>query len=239
MNLFTDAVAQIEDAYDELNHKLGWRFLYSPSRTLSSNVPIFFAGLNPGGNSYEPPKASVEEGNAYLVEGWKDVHHHDKLQRQVCLLYEKVANKLGTVNRDILMDNSLVTNFCPFRSSDWKSLPNRKKSEEFSRKLWFHLLTHIVHPSVFICLTHKTFDEFRNLLLQLGYVEQQSVSKLTGWKDTTYTKTYLVRDNHDVLMLRLPHLSRFSIIGDKPKYSAAVEDFTDAIARQISTYPLN
>jgi hypothetical protein len=239
MNLFTDAVTQIEDAYDELNHKLGWRFLYSSSRTLSSNVPIFFAGLNPGGNSPEKPIASVEKGNAYRVEPWKNGHHHNKLQQQVCLLYEKVANKLGTVNRDILMDNSLVTNFCPFRSSDWKSLPNRKMSEEFSRKLWLNILTHIVHPSVFICLGKQTFNEFRNLLLQMGYVEQQSVSNLTGRKDTTYTKIHLVHDNHVVLMLRLPHLSRFSIIGDEPKYSAAVEDFTDAIARQISTYPLN
>lgn len=238
MNLFTDAVAQIEDAYVVLNHQLGWRFLYSPSCTLSSNVPIFFTGIHPGGELYETPKASVEEGNAYRVEGWKD-GHHDKLQQQVCLLYEKVANKLEKVNRDMLMDNSLVTNFCPFRSSEWKSLPNRKMSQEFSRKLWLNILRQIVHPSVFICLGNKTFDEFRNLLLQIGYIEQQSNSKFTGWGDKTYTKVHLQRDRDDVLMLRLPHLSQYPFIREEPKYSAAVEDFTDAIARQISAYPFN
>ncbi|MBD2210084.1 hypothetical protein H6G27_09355 [Nostoc linckia FACHB-104] len=237
MNLFTDAVAQIEDTYVGLNHQLGWRFLYSPSRTLTSNIPIFFAGLNPGGNLYEAPKASVEEGNAYRVETWKD-GHHNKLQQQVCLLYEKIANKLETVNRDTLMDNSLVTNFCPFRSSDWKSLPNRKFSEEFSRKLWFNILKNI-YSSVFICLTDKTFKEFRNLLLQIGAVEQKSISQLTGWGDTTYKKTYLRHDSHNVLMLGLPHLSRFSIIRDEPKYSASVEDITDAIVQQLSGYPFS
>ncbi|MBW4561428.1 MAG: hypothetical protein KME32_09765 [Mojavia pulchra JT2-VF2] len=97
MDLFTDAVAQIEDAYVALNHQLGWRFLYSPSHTLSSTVPIFFAGIHPGGHFYETPKASVEEGNAYRVEGWED-GHHNQLQQQVCLLYEKVAKKLEKVN---------------------------------------------------------------------------------------------------------------------------------------------
>jgi hypothetical protein len=88
IDLFTELTTSIADAYAKLGHTRGWRFLYTPARTLTPNAPILFAGLNPGGCDFECPERSVEAGNAYRVQPWGKNNRPTPLQNQVCKLYE-------------------------------------------------------------------------------------------------------------------------------------------------------
>ena len=65
---YATLVRRIEDAYEQLDHEVGWRFLCSPKSTLAPTTRLVFVGLNPGGGHYEPPAPSLEAGNAYRVE---------------------------------------------------------------------------------------------------------------------------------------------------------------------------
>src|SRR5579871_2970887 len=72
-SLLTDPLlsfASIAEAYDQLGHTLGWRFLTCPSRNLAS-PKLALISINPGGSDYEAPIWSVESGSAYVVESWK------------------------------------------------------------------------------------------------------------------------------------------------------------------------
>jgi hypothetical protein len=94
-----------------------------------------FVGVNPGGSSYGHPIESVEEGNAYRIEHWGKGNEPNPLQIQVRGLYELLSEKLGQPSVDNLMDQTLVANFCPFRSPSWDSLPGQAQSVAFSREL--------------------------------------------------------------------------------------------------------
>jgi hypothetical protein len=87
--LFSSLVAEIEAAYERLGHQLAWRFLYSPARTLAPGTQIATVGANPGGRTYEPPRPSVEEGNA-LEDGWRGQRDQRSLDKRptVCFTPE-------------------------------------------------------------------------------------------------------------------------------------------------------
>ena len=48
---FLSLVERIELAYERLGHQLGWRFLYSPARTLSPDTQLAFVGANQAGTA--------------------------------------------------------------------------------------------------------------------------------------------------------------------------------------------
>ena len=73
-DIFNEAVTQIEAAYGQLGHRLGWRFLATPRATLNCHGQTAFITLNPGGRSLNPTHAvaSSEVGSAYIYESWKN-----------------------------------------------------------------------------------------------------------------------------------------------------------------------
>ena len=231
MTLFKEATEAIAGAYTALGHTLGWRFLYTPARTLAPGTPLLFAGLNPGGRRAEPPAPSVEAGNAYRVEPWGPEDRLNPLQLQVCGLYEQVAAHLPGADRDTLMDSSLSANFCPFRSPSWAALPNRKGSVEFSEHLWARIFQ-VVAPPAILCLTELPARHFSTVLQRLGWTEIGVESAPVGWGSITYSIRTLRRAGRESVVVRLPHLSRFRIIG-RPQSAAAVEHITWTIARSI------
>jgi hypothetical protein len=231
MDLFEHVTDSIGRAYTELGHTLGWRFLYTSARTLSADAPILFAGLNPGGSYYWVPQPSVEAGNTYRIECWADGNRFNPLQLQVQVLYERIAQQLSRSDPDTLMDTSLSANFCPFRSPSWETLPTQAASVEFSRWLWTTVLQHIAPPTM-ICLTDAPFRYFREVLQNLGYTERELASHPVGWGSVTYSLSQLTNGRKNIVLVRLPHLSRFRIIG-KPECEDAVQHFTAAIARGI------
>lgn len=132
MEIFSEAVERVGREYEALGHQLGWRFLYSPANTLSTSTQILFLGKNPGGGRYVAPVASVEEGNAYRLERWGGHDNYNPLQNQVQKLFGILAKKLEQQSSADLMDKTLTSNFCPFRSSGWPSLHRRSESISFS-----------------------------------------------------------------------------------------------------------
>ena len=94
---FASLVDEIEAAYSRLEHTLGWRFLYTSDRTFSPETQIALVPLNPGGKVREPPKPSVEAGNAFWSERW-DNGRHNTLQLQITRLFRSWPNG-STTNR--------------------------------------------------------------------------------------------------------------------------------------------
>jgi len=142
------AVERIQIAHDGLGHSHGWRFLYSARETFSPDTEIAFIGLNPGGDSYEPPVVSVEEGNAYRVETWEK----PALQEQVRILFQGLADRLGAGRHwTDMLDRTLTSNFCPFRSQSWRKLANPRQSKRFSSELWSEALPYLAPRLVIFC----------------------------------------------------------------------------------------
>ena len=76
---FNDQVDSIEAEYSRRGDSLGWRWLYSPQKTLE-HARVALLGLNPTGGTYEPPAASYEDGSAYASETWRGLPPgHDTL----------------------------------------------------------------------------------------------------------------------------------------------------------------
>jgi hypothetical protein len=232
MVLFDDVTEAIAHAYSTLGHELGWRFLYTPARTLAPGAPLLFAGLNPGGHAdLGHPQLSVETGNAYRVETWGDNGQLNPLQLQVCALYDRLAEHLPVWDRDSLMDASLSANFCPFRSPSWAALPRKRESVAFSQSLWSRVLNTTLPPAL-ICLTELPAQYIAGALQKLKWsVAEEQVIKV-GWGSVTCSIRTLRRMGDETVLVRLPHLSRYRIIG-RPESEAAVEHVVRALARAI------
>jgi hypothetical protein len=233
VDVFSEAVERIARAYEDLGHELGWRFLYSPAHTLSERTRMGFFGLNPGGASYGAPVASVEESNAYRVEGWGVDGGPNGLQRQVGLLYEVLSAKTG-LSAKALMDGTLASNFCPFRSASWRSLPKKGESMAFSYGLWSYVFGY-VRPSTMICLTDKPFRYLERVLLDKGFRRTYLIRESVGWGDVTYSHSEYASGSGHVSMVRLPHLSRYRIFG-KAECRDAVDRLTDAVVGSLSEH---
>jgi hypothetical protein len=236
--LFATLVGRIETAYKRLGHQLGWRFLYSPARTLDSETRLATVGANPGGQSYEPPSPSVEEGNAYRTESWPGggVSGLNPLQSQIGLLYEALAVRLSRTSPNRLMDDTLASNFCPFRSPSWDRLAARNESIAFSRDLWKDILG-FVTPSAIICLGDRPTRELRATLVSSGWrLSGGPEIGPVGWGDMSYELAYYDSAGARTLLVRLPHLSRFGIFG-RPASKEATDRLVSLIAAALGGNP--
>ena len=205
---FQRVVGKIRRAHARLGHRLGWRFLYSPARTFSSRTHIVFVGTNPGGRRYESPSPSVEKGNAYRVEPWNQ-GKLNALQRQVCAFYGILAASIPKAKAEHLMDTTLAANFVPFRSASWDKLRNKQESINFARKLWAEILA-LVRPNMIITMGGESTRQIYALLKSTGCpLRTRSLS--CGWGAVTYELGFATVAGKKVLLIALPHLSRFGI----------------------------
>jgi hypothetical protein len=233
--LFSSIVDRIEAAYDRLGHHLGWRFLYTPARTLAPDTRLATVGVNPGGDAWEAPSPSVEAGNAYRLETWPGGSNGgtNPLQTQIRLFYDALAPQLGDRSPTRLMDDTLAANFCPFRSPSWDALANRAESIAFSRELWRSILE-VVSPSVVICLGELPARELGTTLLSTG-ARSVGVPEVrpVGWGSVTYGLAQYESSSGRSLLVRLPHPSRYAIFG-RAGSEAAVERLTSVIAAAMA-----
>lgn len=231
---FLSLVERIELAYEGLGHQLGWRFMYSPARTLCRESRLAFVGTNPGGSSYAPPSPSVEAGNAYRLESWPGAGASglNPLQEQIVLLYEALASALRHSSRARLMDDTLAANFCPFRSPSWERLVNREGSMRFSRELWKTILD-FVSPSAVICLGDLSARQLGATLANMGWSLRDRETGLVGWGSVSYELAVYESSGHKMLLARLPHLSRFRILG-RAQSQPAIKRVVSTIAAAMS-----
>lgn len=213
--LFEQCVSDIERAYDELGHNLGWRFLSVGKDVLNAPVEIALITLNPAGNVIPPdhPMASCESGVSYLVESWGNSKPgQSELQIQVQRLFYMLAVEMdfqGTYQQ--LMEKSLIAHFIPFRSPRLKALPCKSESFELGRRLW-HRLLRVCSPKLIICLGRDVETE----LLKLTPVAtvsrlETSTSYPTGWGSYTATIHEFTTRQETIRLLFLPHLSTFKL----------------------------
>ena len=213
--LFEQCVREIEDAYAELGHQLGWRFLSVGKDVLDAPVKIALITLNPGGNVNPPdhPTASCESGVSYLVESWDGAQPgQSKLQIQVKGLFRMLAEAIafqGTYQQ--LMAKSLIAHFVPFRSPRLADLPRQRESLEFGHRLWRQLLP-VSSPKVIICLGRDAQTELRKLIpMATGSRLENSSSYLTGWGSYTAEIDKFKKQSEIIRLLYLPHLSTWTL----------------------------
>lgn len=230
-SVFEQAIERVEAAYSEYGFKLGWRFLYSPANTLSASTRLMFVGLNPGvGGASDQGIASVETGSAYRVESnWSS--DGKRLQKEVVQLFEAISAKLK-VDRNHLMDGTLTANFCPFKSETFSKLPNRREAIKFSHKLWRDVFFNL-RPTVIICMGRRPFNHFHRILIEQGFQVKTADRKPTGWGSVTYMIEELVLDCRELMMVQIPHLSRFKIVSSK-KCSRKIDGLVSSIVARLN-----
>jgi hypothetical protein len=196
--LYTECIDTIAAEYTRLGHTLGWRFLTSPRKTLLPHAPVTLLSLNPGGGRPDPSHGagSCEAGSAYLHESWGRPAGQAPLQIQVRALFDWLGSD---------PDDSLSAHFIPFRSPSYEALPARQASWTFAVRLWRHILSQ-VHPTLVVCLGSEVERGLRDVW---GAPDRESEHVSVGWG--AYTASLATYG--DIVLLRLPHLSRFAVFG--------------------------
>jgi hypothetical protein len=236
---FEAAVSRIERAYLALGHTLGWRFLTGPKATLSSGADIGFITLNPGGKSEstEHPRASCENGNAYLTETWPGSSPGAApLQRQVQMLFRALKAKIGDDSSlaDFMDTEVLSAYFIPFRSPSIAALPCRKESLTFAVGLWEGIFASW-SPRLILTIDNESFREIVNILSARPSARRIDARRFpTGWGDYQADVVRLsgVREVGPVTIARLPHLSRFQLFGN-PARATQLEAFLGYLVQQL------
>lgn len=240
----------ISDSIDQMSDQLGYTLGSALSYNSFDNIPspgypIAFIGLNPGGNKYDKPSIESENGKcAYYYENWTakgenkktppDEKELDPLQRQIIKLYTRLAEIFGCDYKE-LMDKSVMANLVPFRSANWGSLANKHEALAFARSLWGA----IFDPSrvkVIICMSVVSFDEIGTILCDASYerLPESSTCEQTGWGITKYQFRKYKRNDHEILLIRLPHLSRYQLL-NSDKCTEAVNHIVGAVKKHIES----
>lgn len=192
---------RIEREYVKSNNELGWRFLSSPIEVLNGSE-IAFLGLNPGGSVKPENHAefAMESGSAYVSESWKNLPPgSEKLQVQVRRLFSCLG---------IEPEKVLAGNLVPFRSRDWNSLRNRKASLVFGEELWFEIFR-FAKPKLVVGMGNQV----SNSLARILNAEKTGCEPI-NWKSSSGKMMTVQRFSFEGgVLVSLPHLSRFGIIG--------------------------
>lgn len=211
---FEQFLSDIERAYEQLGHTLGWRFLNVSRNVLHQDPPIALITLNPGGRTipHDHPPASCESGCSYIVESWNEKRPgHSPLQVQVQRLFSKISEHSALESCGIeLLERTLIGYFIPFRSPRLKDLNNRMSSLEFGKQLWMKVFS-LVHPKLTICIDRDTFSNLSTMIPQAfncHEIHRQEMN--TGWGNTK-AKIVDYGNHRNIKLLRLPHLSTFKV----------------------------
>lgn len=186
---------RIETAYRESPYRLGWRFLYSPAKVLNG-AKVALIGLNPGGRYDDPEHGqfAMRAGSAYEVERWKGrAPGQEPLQRQVTSLFRRL---------NVTPKQVLAGDLVPFRSPDWRSLPDKEFAVGLGFGLWREVLDR-VRPSVVVSMG-KDANELIQRLVDVRQVESFPVN----WGSMkAHVGSYAYG-----AWLGLPHLSQYKIM---------------------------
>jgi len=242
MNQLLDIqIAKIDRKYieiKELGCAYGWRFLYTPKDTLMYPNGLMFLGLNPGGHgSAENTVESVENGNAYRVEYWKDQSKKllNPLQKQVQAFFDLLAqSRLGeraSHDSKRLMDETLTSNFCPFRSPSWaKFRPKeaRDAAVAFSTDLWTEIIPKI-KPRLILCMGSTQYSHLNGLLENISSECGIEEHLPTGWGDIQFAIRQYKCAGRTTTLARIPHLSQYKLL-NSPKYADKMDAFIGKLA---------
>ena len=233
-NILQDITDQIENFYQYHGYELGWRFLTCSKAVLKSSPKIAFITLNPGGSRMrdDHPSASCEEGSPYLNESWGGKKPGESaLQIQIQKMFGKIHEKVNYPgSKHKLIESTLSGHFVPFRSPRLNDLKDKKEAFNFGEKIWGEILE-TVRPRLFICINKETAERIRKIIATIyNLPESKSCKPQTGWGD--YTADIVEFGNKaEVKLLRLPHLSRFTLF-TREKCEEEVENIFTLFCRK-------
>ncbi len=227
--LFDQCVKRINDAYIQLGYTLGVRFLFSSKATLHPSTKLIVVGINPGGSCSLTPTFSYEEGNGFRT---RQQEFGSKIYpAEMCRFFEELAIVLGRRSDwHAFMDEALVSNFCPFRSASWNTLPRKKEAEQFSYRFWTHLCNAHLQPRAIVCVGVDAYTAFKQVYNDIGFVSIGDEERiLTGWGNVNFAYQHLRRGPHQATVFLLPHISTYKIIG-RAVYAEPARQFLSKIA---------
>ncbi len=190
--------------------------LYSAFSTLKRGR-FYILGLNPGGeDGFGTTIAeSFDElpqytGNAYLDEAWGKYEKKGEhpLQRHLKLLMEELGEDLKNV---------CASNLIFVRSKDQNGIENFVEEAE---KCWpvHEMILDIVKPRVIIAFGNGSISPFNflhsNKINGEKYMEDEIPAKWGNWKCRSFGgKIETSNETLDLLVLGIPHLSRYTVEG--------------------------
>ncbi len=145
---------------------IGCRFLYSPPSTFTNNNQLLIAGMNPGREVDMSDRAYPRKDcNAYLWETWT---RNRDYQDRVCNFVKRLTLALGESNWQQFFNNTVTSNFLPFRSESDAALGQaRQPARIFAQKLWLRLIPQLGIRTV-VCFGGPARDGFTPVLVKLG-----------------------------------------------------------------------
>jgi hypothetical protein len=206
----------IRQAHDDLGHSRGWRFLTVPRRTLEALPEIALITLNPGGSGPDPSQGegSCEYGSAHRMESWGAPAGQSALQVQVLALLEQLRLRLqpDTPTVEFVDHRVLGAYYVPFRSPSFSTLVSSRKSLDFAKALWTHVLTAWT-PRLLVTIDHHGFAGIRSILTEALLMSVTDSRVLpTGWGNC---RAELIRCTSPrrapITLIRLPHLSTYKV----------------------------
>jgi hypothetical protein len=192
----------IEAEYQCSGHSIGWRFLTSAEKNIDT-AEVALVSNNPAGHEDDlnAPRWSVENGNAYATEKWKNSAKGEAiLQRQVKSLIEVVG---------VDIEGILSGYFVPFRSPSWPTLHNRGRSIDFGRKIWTTVLAR--SPAKLILVFGQNIERDIGKILCKGSFKAVSstLKEIPAMWGNYRVKSYICTDKR--VLISLPHLSHFQL----------------------------
>jgi hypothetical protein len=187
--------------------ELGWRFLYSPRNTLHDNTGFAIAGYNPGGSSYEPPLASVERGNAWMVELWSSSNTQPNFRRFMTQVLKSGSRSSGIPS---FLDRCLTFNICPFRSANATNLT--RADYDWSVSFWDRYFPVLESQQVFVAVGNSEVSAYRTLIdifLRAGWRINDRGELPCGWGKYTVRHNTVSNGASSTLIIGVPHFSRF------------------------------
>ena len=211
MTNFEEYIELIES--ESNNYSYGWRLLTTSKKTLRENSNIFLITLNPGGDGNNIEGQSVEScenGNAYIYESWKGKEGQSKLQLQFQSVFKVISEKINYPNYEKLLESSVCGYYVPFRSPTWEKLEHKSKSVEIANEIWTSIISQN-KPKIIITIDKITGKNIKKILEKLNYNYLDKTEFSTGWGNYKAEISRYKKETENLCILRLPHLSRFSI----------------------------
>jgi hypothetical protein len=140
---------------------LGYRFLYSPRKTLTENNGLLVAGMNPGVEPDISDRAFGPDTTKFTAETWPEPMYHPEEMRYLRWLFGEFRSG------DEAFDGTLMSNYLPFRMRDYKNIDAdaMARAREFADKLWTDILA-VSHVRAIIAFGLPTQDAFAKLIVQ-------------------------------------------------------------------------
>jgi hypothetical protein len=190
---------------------------------------LMFLGLNPGGEDRDGAPDSlcqaIEKGNAYYTELWRKLEGKHPLQIQVQELFKSLMKsplwKVGSFEQ--LLDETLTSNFCPFRSRSWAKMARKEEAIRFSTELWAEVLPEI-KPRVIICMGRVAYSQLGKVLENVSARSGSETSLPTGWGQMKFAIQQYTSPGWNPILVRIPHLSQYKIMS-RPQCLPRVEEF--------------